>query len=151
MSHFPSRLMPRPSTDLGLLLVRLALAAVFLFHGSQKLFGAFAGYGLAGTAQWLDSIGIPLPMLSATMAASTEFVGGIALLTGVALRWLMLPLFFTMVIAAFVGHAGKGYDVTQGGMEYPFTLMVVTAGLFCSGPGRYAIQLPQAAPEALRT
>lgn len=143
------RLLPRPAPDLGLLLVRVALAAVFLFHGSQKLFAAFGGPGLAGTAQWLGSIGIPLPMLSATLTALTEFGGGLALLTGVLFRPLMVPLAFTMFVAAFVGHAGKGYDVQQGGMEYPLTLMLVAAGLFCTGPGRFRLAVRPAAREAL--
>ncbi len=143
------RLLPAQNTDLGLLLVRLALAMVFLFHGSQKLFGAFGGYGLQGTSQWMASIGIPLPLFSTTLAALSEFVGGLALLTGVMLRPAMVPLFFTMVTAAFVGHAGKGYDVQQGGMEYPLTLLLVIAGLFCTGAGRYAFAFRRSAQEAL--
>lgn len=47
------------SHDLGLLGIRTMLATVFLFHGSQKLFGLFSGGGLSGTAAWMESIGIP--------------------------------------------------------------------------------------------
>ncbi|MGE3171000.1 MAG: DoxX family protein [Planctomycetota bacterium] len=133
------RLLPRTSPDLGLLALRVMLAAVFLFHGSQKLFGWFGGYGLSATIDWMGSIGIPAPAVSGTLAALTEFGGGLALLTGVLFRPMMLPLAFTMSVAAFVGHGGKGFDVQQGGMEYPLTLMVAAASLFLTGPGRFAL------------
>lgn len=141
--------LPAANADLGLLLMRAMLAVVFLYHGSQKLFGVFGGYGLDGTAQWMGSIGIPLPLLSATLAALAEFGGGLALLTGVAFRWLMVPLAFTMLVAAFVGHGDKGFDAGGGGMEYPLTLALVVAGLFWTGPGRY-VMVPgtEAAKEA---
>ncbi len=124
--HFP---------NLGLFLLRTMLAVVFLFHGSQKLLGAFGGHGLEATAQWMGSIGIPLPMLSATLAALSETLGGIALLTGLYFRPVLIPLVFTMLVAAFVGHGDKGFAAQQGGMEYPLTLMVAVLALVLTGPG----------------
>ena len=38
--------------DVALLGLRGVLAAVFVFHGAQKLFGVFGGHGLEGTAGW---------------------------------------------------------------------------------------------------
>ncbi len=125
--------------SLGLFAIRAMLAIVFLFHGSQKLFGAFGGYGLDGTAQWMGSIGIPLPWLSALLASLAETLGGLALLTGVLFRPMLIPLFFTMLVAAMTGHAGKGFSVQNGGMEYPLTLAVVVLGLIFTGPGKLAV------------
>lgn len=134
------KIMPTAShplhSDLGLLLLRAMLAVVFLWHGSQKLFGLFGGYGIEGTAGWLGSIGVPLPTLSAVMAGVAEFGGGLALATGFAFRLTLPPLVFTMLVAAFVGHAGKGFDVQNGGMEYPLTLAVAVTALILTGPGR---------------
>ena len=124
---------------LGLFLIRAMLAAVFLFHGSQKLFGAFGGYGLDGTAQWMGSIGIPLPWLSALLASLSETLGGLALLTGFAFRPVLVPLTFTMLDAAFVGHAGKGFSAQAGGMEYPLTLAIMVLGLVFTGPGKFSL------------
>lgn len=125
--------------SLGLFTIRAMLAVAFLFHGSQKLFGAFGGYGLDGTAQWMGSIGIPLPWLSALLAALSEVLGGVALLTGLLFRPLLLPLAVTMFVAAFTGHAGKGFAVQNGGMEYPLTLGFVVLGLVATGPGAFAL------------
>jgi len=63
--------------DAGLVLMRGMLGAVFVFHGSQKLFGWFGGYGLQATGQWMESIGIPFGFVSAALAGSTEFFGGV--------------------------------------------------------------------------
>ena len=41
----------------GILLLRLAVGLTVAAHGAQKLFGAFGGHGLEGTAQFLESLG----------------------------------------------------------------------------------------------
>lgn len=131
---------PRSRTNAALFLLRLSAASVFLFHGSQKLFGLFGGYGIAGTAGWMESLGLPFPTVSATLAGSTELLGGLALLTGFALRPLSIPLAFTMLVGAFTAH--QGFDVTQGGMEYPLVLAALTAALGLLGPGEWKLPLP---------
>jgi putative oxidoreductase len=42
----------------GLTVLRIFVGIIFAAHGSQKLFGWFGGGGLAGTAQWMESIGL---------------------------------------------------------------------------------------------
>ena len=128
----------RTRTDLALLGLRLMLAAVFLFHGSQKLFAWFGGYGIEGTAGWMESIGIPFATVSATLAGATEVLGGLALLTGVGVSLASIPLTFTMLVAAFTAHTG--FDASAGGMEYPLTLAVAAAAIGLSGPGRFALR-----------
>src|SRR5688572_23284053 len=81
--------------DNGLLLIRAVLAMVFIYHGGQKLFGWFGGYGIVGTAGWMASVGIPFPMLSTVLAASVEFFGGIILLLGTGARLAAIPMAFT--------------------------------------------------------
>src|SRR4051812_44623372 len=68
--------------DLGLLLVRVVFGLIFAAHGSQKLFGWFGGYGLAGTAGWLEGIGYRPGKIFATAAALGEFLGGLLLALG---------------------------------------------------------------------
>jgi putative oxidoreductase len=118
----------------GLLLIRLMLGVVFLFHGSQKLFGAFDGPGLDGFAGFLGSLDVPMPYASAVAAALAEFLGGAALVTGFLMRPMCLPLGFTMLVAAFSAHGGR-FSAQAGGMEYPLTLAVVVFGLALAGPG----------------
>lgn len=122
------------SSDIGLFLIRAVLAAVFVFHGSQKLFGWFGGYGIDGTAGWMASIGIPLPTLNAVLAGATEFFGGIVLLLGTGTRIAAIPMAFTMLVAVLTVHSG-GFNAQTGGMEYPLTLGVVLIALALLGPG----------------
>jgi putative oxidoreductase len=124
--------------DLALLAMRVIVGIVFVFHGSQKLFGLFGGYGISGTAGWMESIGIPMPTVSATLAGATEFLGGLAFITGFFQPLLALPLAFTMLVASFTAHSG--FDSAKGGMEYPLTLAIVALGLGALGPGRYALR-----------
>jgi hypothetical protein len=69
--------------DFGLLLIRGIIAAVLMFHGSQKLFGWFEGPGIDGfTKTLVDMEKIPQPEVAAYLSAGTEFVGGLLLLVG---------------------------------------------------------------------
>lgn len=138
-------------TNLALLLVRLMTGTTLAFHGSQKLFGAFGGYGIEGTAGFMESLGIPFPTASVVLAGGAELIGGIAFLTGPFSRSLAVPVTFTMLVAAFTAHSG--FDVTQGGMEYPLVLAACSATIGLAGPGRFSIgagriDLPQLRPSA---
>lgn len=129
--------------DLGVLVLRLALAAVFLFHGAQKLFGLFGGHGIEGTAGFMESLGLPFPTASAIAAGATELVGGLALVTGLFVRPISIPLAFTMFVAAFMAH-GDAFSAQAGGMEYPLTLALGTVAVGLIGPGRFALSAPKA-------
>ena len=91
--------------DIGLLLPRLMVGVVMSYHGSQKLFAWFGGYGIDGTAGFFDKIGIPLPKLSVYLAGGTEFFGGILLAIGLATRPTATLLAFTMFVACFTVHS----------------------------------------------
>lgn len=125
-------------TDLGLLAVRLVVGFTGFYHGSQKLFGVFGGDGIRAFADALVTLGVPMPGVSAWLAALAEFVGGIMVGLGVFPRLAALPFAFTMFVASFTAHAGR-WGAQHGGMEYPFTLGVVLVALALIGPGRHTI------------
>jgi putative oxidoreductase len=124
--------------DLGLLLMRLMLAAVFLFHGSQKIFGVFGGKGIEQFAQGLESMDVPVPLISAWAAALAEFLGGVFLVLGTGMRFVIPFTAFTMLVAALKVH-GKAFSLEHGGMEYALTLAIMLIGLTLIGPGRFSI------------
>jgi putative oxidoreductase len=126
------------TADLGLLIIRLALAAVFIFHGAQKIFGAFGGPGIEGFSGALESMKVPMPRLSAWLAAVSEFGGGIILLIGTGTRIAVIPMIFTMLVAIVKVHS-KAFSLEQGGMEYALTLGCVLLGLLLLGPGRITL------------
>jgi putative oxidoreductase len=125
--------------DFGLLLMRLMLVVVFLFHGSMKLFGWFGGGGLTGMAEFNAQLGLPFPMAGALLACIAEFAGGLALAAGVAVRWAVVPLILMMLVASFTAHRGA-FWVADNGMEFTLTLAVFLAALGILGPGRFTVR-----------
>ena len=69
--------------DLGLLILRVFVSMVVIAHGLQK-FGFLGGYGIAGTAGWLESIGFAPGKYWVWVVAIAE-VGGGTLTTGLGL------------------------------------------------------------------
>lgn len=89
---------------LGPLALRIYLAPIFILAGWHKL------HALEDTAYYFgEFLGLPAPMLMATLAGLTEFIGGIALLLGLALRLLAIPLMITMLVAAATAHWENGW------------------------------------------
>jgi putative oxidoreductase len=124
--------------------LRVVLAAIFLFHGAQKLFGLFGAGGPSGTADYLASLGLTPGLFWAVVVGLVEFVGGAALLLGVLTRWVALGLGIEMVVALFWVHLPAGFAAAQGGIEFPLALVGGLASLVLSGAQRYALdeQLP---------
>lgn len=105
---------------LGLVLLRVAVGGALMPHGAQKLFGAFGGYGLTGTAGWLESIGFAPGMLFALAIGLLEFVGGAALVLGFATRLVAAAVTLFMATAILI-HWPNGYfwNLAGGGWEVP--------------------------------
>ncbi len=129
------------STDLGLLLIRLILAAVFIVLGAQKLFGLFGGEGLTGTAQTIEQFGLPAPTIAAVSMGGIEFFGGMAFLLGTGLRLAAVPLAAMTFAVALLTHP-QAFDPGRGAVEFPLLLGVVTVGMLLTGPGRWTIAGP---------
>lgn len=124
--------------DVGLLLIRLVLAVVFMFHGSQKIFGAFGGSGMQKFSETLTGLNVPMPTAAAWVAALTEFVGGIILVIGTGTRIAGLLLAINMAVAIILVHP-NAFSAQNNGMEYPLTLGVVSLALVFTGPGRITL------------
>ncbi len=124
--------------DLGLLILRVAVGAVMTLHGAQKLFGVLGGSGISGFAGWMESLGVPLPQVSAYLAGGTEFLGGLAFITGFGMRLMSIPMAFTMLVAVVVTFE-SGFFAQSGGFEYALVLGLAIVSLGLIGPGRFAL------------
>lgn len=123
----------------GSLVLRVPAGIIFAAHGAQKLFGWFGGYGLAGTGQWLDSIGLGPGLLMAALVGSAEFFGGLALILGLLVRPVSAVLAAVMAVAVFAVHADKGLFVANNGYEFALALLAISAALLFTGAGRASI------------
>ena len=108
-------------------------------HGAQKLFGWFGGYGLEGTGQWMESIGLAPGFLMALLAGSAEFFGGLALIVGLLTRPAALVSAFTMLIAIFSVHIQNGLFMSNNGYEFALSLLAATAALTVMGAVRFSL------------
>jgi uncharacterized membrane protein YphA (DoxX/SURF4 family) len=111
---------------LGPLALRIYLAPVFIMAGTNKL--AHAEY----LGPYFESLGIPAPQLMVYVAGLTELIGGIGLLAGLAVRWLAIPLMFTMAVAAGTAHWENGWHAlpeTELTMPWEWRTDLIEAGV----------------------
>jgi putative oxidoreductase len=120
-------------------LVRISTGLLLLPHGSQKLFGWFGGYGLAGTGQFFDTLGLHPGVVIALLAGVVEFFGGLALVFGLLTRPAALAVAVLMGVAIFAVHLPNGFFWTSGGFEYPLLWGLVAIAIFLRGGGRFSL------------
>jgi putative oxidoreductase len=126
--------------DAELLLLRGTVGPLMVGHGAGKLFGAFnAGYGIAGTAGFLESLGFRPGKPWAHLHGAAELGAGAGLATGTLTPLASSALIGVMATAARTAHKGKGPWATNGGWELPLTLGAVGATLAFTGPGKYSV------------
>jgi putative oxidoreductase len=126
-------------TNIGALVLRVPVGIIFMAHGAQKLFGSFGGYGLQGTGQWMESIGLAPGYLMALLAGSGEFFGGLFILLGLLTRPSALVLAFTMIVAIFAVHFQNGFFMSNGGYEFGLALLAASVSLVFSGAGKASL------------
>ncbi len=117
--------------DIAILLLRVALGLVFVFHGYQKI------GSMEQTIGFFASLGIPAFLTYAT--AWVEFVGGLLFIGGLFVRYAGVALTVVMTVALFLVHFEKGFSLTNGGYEYALTLLLGSLALVFSGSGKYSL------------
>jgi putative oxidoreductase len=85
--------------NLALLALHVVVGLLFAGHGAQKLFGAFGGGGLRGTAEMFEGIGLRPGSLHARAAGALELVGGSLLALGLFTPFAAAGLIAVMTAA----------------------------------------------------
>ncbi|MEN3267089.1 DoxX family protein [Pseudonocardia sp.] len=127
--------LPVPARDVALLIVRIVLGVILIAHGAQKFFS----YGIGGTAAPFAQMGIPLPTVSAVVAAVIELVGGALLIVGLATAVAGLLVVLDMLGAALFVHATHGIFAADEGWELVGAIGAAALALAAVGPGRFSI------------
>lgn len=116
------------NVELGLFLIRLGLALVFIIHGWAKL------TNMDATVGFFASLG--LAAFFAYVVALIEFLGGIALLVGYYTQvagWLLAVVMFFAIILV------KGKAGFVGGYEFDLLLLLSSLGMAFIGSGKYSL------------
>jgi putative oxidoreductase len=122
---------------MGLLLLRLLLAALLFGHAAQKLRGWFGGAGLAGTGAVFERWGfVPGPRM-ALVAVLAELTGAASAAAGLLTPGGCAVVVGTMAVAA-AATAPNGFWAQKGGCEVPFWYGAVAAVLGFTGPGPWS-------------
>jgi len=148
MSSMSSAPVVQPAATPGqlnaaLLLIRIASATAFLYHGSAILFGAFGGPGPRQFSAFMH-----MPSLVGYLVGLAQFCGGLAVLSGVFIRIGAACILVVMLGAVFLVHLPHGFDIGKGGFEYAFTQLLIALALLICGAGRYSLTF--LLPPALR-
>ena len=126
------------SASTGILILRVVVAVVMFFHGTQKLFGWWGGNGLDGAERFFASQGFRPPRLMATVAGLTETGGALLLGFGLAteLGAVMLTGVLTNVVALHIRH---GLDHRKHGAELELSLLAGTIATGLSTAGAWSL------------
>jgi putative oxidoreductase len=128
-------LLPAPRTDLGLLLLRIAVAVIVIFHGVFKL-----KHGVAWIGGPLGKFGLPAWLGYGTYVA--EVIGPVLLLLGVLARWAALAISFDMLMAIVLTGGSRVLTINRGGggwgVELEALIGLSALAIAIAGPGRFA-------------
>ncbi|MDD7252016.1 MAG: DoxX family protein [Prevotellaceae bacterium] len=124
------------NNDLGLLLLRLMVGGLMLFHGVHKLI-----YGVAGIEGMLAGIGLPGFLAYFSLAA--ELAASILIVLGAWTRVAAVVMAGNMVVAILMAHLPVIFSVdpATGGwaIELPMLYLLGAAVLCLTGGGKYAL------------
>jgi putative oxidoreductase len=130
----------------GPAVLRVAIGAVFVAHGAQKLFGVWGGGGLAGTAAFFGQLGLTPAYPLAILVGLVEFVGGLMLIAGALTLFSALALAINMAVAIWKVHFANGFFLnwnmvpSQGhGYEFNVALIGALVALMLTGPGALSV------------
>ena len=120
--------------------IRLALAAVMIAHGAQKVLGSFNGPGFKTFTAGNTPFGFMRPTwLWLAAAALSELLGGLLVGLGFLTRVGAFLIACVMLTAILGVHLPAGFFAANRGYEYPLALLGMALALLISGAGQASI------------
>jgi putative oxidoreductase len=116
--------------NIALLILRVVIGVFMLTHGIGKLETLFGSEPI----QFRDPIGIGATA-SLALAVFSEVFCSILLIIGLGTRFAAIPLFITMMVAAFIVHINNGF----GKQEFALLYAVIYTTIAIIGAGKYSL------------
>ena len=120
----------KKSMDMALLVVRITVAGLMLAHGLPKLEMLLSG----DPVQFPAVFGLSAAS-SLALAIFAEVVCSVLILVGLGTRLAVIPLIFTMLVAAFYIHSADPFARKEPAILYllPYVMLLL------AGSGKYAL------------
>uniref|UniRef100_A0A372IRH9 DoxX family protein n=2 Tax=Paracidobacterium acidisoli TaxID=2303751 RepID=A0A372IRH9_9BACT len=115
------------------LVARLALGAIMIAHGFQKIFPKGSLYHFT---QMVGHMGLPVWL--GYVAAFTEFFGGVILVLGLLTPIAAAGVVIDMTVAILKVHLRHGLT-GPGGFEFPLAVFALALVVLAIGPGYLAV------------
>jgi putative oxidoreductase len=123
--------------DLGILIFRIGIGAMFLFHGFPKITGGVEKWADLGES--MSHLGISFaPVFWGFCAAIAEFGGGLLLITGIFFRPAIAGLLITMGVAAWMKFSTGG---AFKDFAWPLEMAIIMLSFLFIGPGKYGLKI----------
>ncbi|MDF2565737.1 MAG: DoxX [Massilibacillus sp.] len=121
--------------DYALLVFRIILGGMFIWHGFPKIMGGVEGWTALGKS--LSVVGITFaPAMFGFFSAISEFVGGICFVLGLFYRIASFLLFSNLMVAFLTQMlAGKGLPKASQSLEDGASFLAAIA----IGPGKFSL------------
>lgn len=125
------------NSDYAAAALRISSGVLFLAHGWMKV----SLFTIPGTIAFFESLG--LPGFFAYLTILGELGGGLALILGVGVRAVSIPL-IAILLGSVWAHSGFGWSFSNegGGWEFPLFWAVVQSVILLLGAGAKALRLP---------
>lgn len=129
MKKTAALLFTNKGNNIALLILRVFIGVMMLTHGIAKIehFSTLA-------ATFPDPLGIG-STLSLTLITMVEVGASCLLIAGVLTRLILLPLIFSMCVAAFLTFP----EFSLANSELPMIYLSIYVTLFFAGPGKYSV------------
>jgi putative oxidoreductase len=125
----------RTASDVALLVARIGLGVIMVAHA--KLEYDFGGGSIAGVGRLFDQAGVPLAAITGPANVLFEFVGGIAMILGVAVRIVGVLMALNMAGAWAFVHTSGLFAMDHNGPELVIALGLLSLVLAVTGAGRF--------------
>ena len=112
----------------GVVLVRIALGVLLIFHGWQL----FENEDIRGLGDLLFDMSMPFQQAMAYTEKVIELGGGLLLILGLFTRFVTAVLFLAFMFVTFFVREGRIFTVDQ----HPFLLALFSLLFFFTGAGR---------------
>ncbi|MDD5565280.1 MAG: DoxX family protein [Candidatus Omnitrophica bacterium] len=125
----------RSERDIGLLILRVGIGVMFMYHGFPKIIGGYAQWHELGKAMAIFGVTL-VPSFWGFVSAFAEFFGGVFLVLGIFMRPFAALMAINMAVASSM-HLSKGDGLFIA--SHAIEMAVVFAGLVFLGPGKFKL------------